>query len=50
MLRAPGGSLSMLTCSFSGLRVCGHDGDMAGGAELSAVMANGVWGQLEQHD
>ena len=45
-----GDVLSTVTRSFSSLHVCGHDGDMAGGVELSAVMANGVWGQLEQRD
>ena len=48
VLRPPGDVLSTVTCSFSSLHVCGHDGDMAGGAELSAVMANGVRGQLER--
>ena len=49
VLRPPGDVLSTVTRLVSSLRVCGHDGDMAGGAELSAVMANGVRGQLERH-
>ena len=48
VLRPPGDVLSMVTRSVSSLHVCGYDGDMAGGAELSAVMANGVRGQLER--
>ena len=46
MLRAPGGSPSTVTCSGAGCGGPGHGGAMAGGAELSAVMANGVWGSL----
>ena len=34
----------MKACSDSSLRACGHGGDMAGGAELSASMAEGVGG------
>ena len=45
---APGDVVSAMTCSVSSLRVCGHGGDTAGGAELSAMMANGVRGQLER--
>ena len=48
VLRPPGDVLSTVTRSVSSLCVCGHDGDMAGGAELSAVMTNGVRGQLER--
>ena len=44
VLRAPGDVMSAVTRSVSSLRICGHDGDMAGRAELSAVMANGVRG------
>ena len=48
VLRAPGSAWKTKACSDSSLRACGHGGDMAGGAELSAVMANGVRGQLER--
>ena len=44
VLRPPGDVLSTVMRSASSLCVCGHDGDMAGGAELSAVTANGVRG------
>ena len=39
-----------MTCSGAGYGGPGHGGAMAGGAELSAVMANRIWGQLEQRD
>ena len=48
MLRAPGGSPSTVTCIGAGCSGPGHGGAMAGGAELSAVMANGVRGQIER--
>ena len=44
----PGDVVSAVMRSDSSLRIYGHGGDMAGGAELSAVMAYGVRGQLER--
>ena len=45
VLRAPGSAWKTKACSDSSLRACGHGGDMAGGAELSASMAEGVVGR-----
>ena len=45
VLRAPGSAWKTKACSDSSLRACGHGGDMAGGAELSASMAEGFGGR-----
>ena len=47
MLGTPDGVLSTVTRSVAAIGDGGHGGDMAGGAKLPAVMANGVRGQLE---
>ena len=46
--QVPGDVVSVVTRSESSLRACGNGGDMAGEAELSVMMANGVRGQLER--
>ena len=45
VLRAPGSAWKTKACSDSSLRACGHGGGMAGRAELSASMAEGVGGR-----
>ena len=42
VLSTPGGVLSTVTRSVAAIGDGGHGGDMAGGAKLPTVMANGV--------